>query len=681
MVLTRDLERELIAQDDAELVEELRAGGDDGDDGGGDADPRPTEADILALKDWLLEAWRPLHEGTTVNREKSRYTGLQGLRKLRYGLDETPEKLYNRLSNDVRVRTMQSHRLIFTVRSLLSRNPMNVRIPAASSKQSDIEAARKETRFWQEAEAAFERAGLFSPFQESDDGQCEAFGGFEIFLTEAYDDIEFEQGDDEEDRDYDTRIDGEIREAGFPIGIRALDPLSTLLDPTDDGEGLNTAIIVEKKRRRPYLERLRKRRSKLATEDDYADLAGQFGASGFDDSTSSPSAEVECIRYWDGTWYAELAEGRFAYGPVRHRLPGIPIIPAWGFVTSARDLGQKFQGVAYALQHVEPIANDVMTQRVDASLTYNRPQPVASAASDAPEPDDDQLVIDLAGPELKLLPRGYQLDDANRYFREAQMDPSIGLLLGLGASQAINPVVGGEAPGADTSGFSLNLMTSNAIGPYMVLIRNKQRMWGKSVDFMRKMIKKTIREKVAIPTEGRSDEGDTYVEYLILGPNDVTDVPARVRLDPLSDAERVARSKWYGQGRGEGLVPDRVVQEEGYGAENADDWNDEIVRDEARRRLRAWEVDQALRELIEEEQAKGSAPVIYGPNGEVLPAGGTGGSPGLLPPEPAPSTIGRDAAAASQAPRQSLPGNAGMAGMRPSQQGLQPGDVSPAGAR
>lgn len=670
VLLTRDLEEELREDGGDELVDEIRSDLDSARN----TDrmyPKPTEGDVNELRQWLEELYRPLHEGTGTFAAdgRTRYTGLRGLRDLRYGRDATPEKLKVRLNNDVRVRAMQIHRMIFNVRSLLGRNPMKVTVPAASASEAAQKRATQETRWANELQNAFERRALFSPIQESDDAQCEAFGGWEVYLTGSYDGIDFEQGDEEDEKDYEERVTTSMRSAGLPFGIRALDPLSTLIDPTDDGDGVNACIIVERKRARPFYRHLRAKYG-----DEVADrvTGGNYGEAGFD---TNGAGEVECLRYYDGRWYAYMVNGAFVDGPREHGFPGTPIFPAWGYVTSARNLGDKLQGVAYAQQFTEAVTNDTLTQQVDSQLTYNRPKPIASVSSpDVPPPTTTN--IDLSSPDLQVLDPGYQLDDAFKHFRATQLDPTIQLLISLGSQHAINPVVAGAAPGADTSGFALNLQTSNAIAPYTTLFRSKELAWGRVVDFCRRLVRDTIREPVMLPSMGKDDEGRKRVDWLELTPDEVTDIPCEVSLDPLSDLERVALAEYLKGGVLGQWVPEDLLMEMGYGSDDPDEWRIRIDRDAARRMLREWRVQQAFRELVEEEQLANAAPVqsgLVGPNGQPLPpSGGDMQAAGALPAEPQPSSLGRQA----MTPGGMNPASA-LAGQQPSSQPLMPGQGGP----
>lgn len=619
--------------------------------------PKPTVSDIRALRDWLQEFYRPLHEGHQLyaankNREGARYTGLTGLRKLRYGQDTTSEKLYRRLSNDVRVRSMQSHNLIFKVRSLLSRNPMQVSVPAESGSGPAIDRATKETRWANELQKAFARRGTFNPFQESDDAQCEAFGGWVFFLRDAWDTIDMEPGEGDEDesgkptKGYEERIGKEKRERGLPFGIRALDPLSTLIDPTEDGEGINAVIIVERKRARPLLEKLRSKGEDIAERV----KAGAFGGSGFD--PNSVDGEFETIQYFDPCWYAYIVEGT-EVEVTKHGLPGVPVFPAWGFITSARNMGDKFQGVSYALQMTEAIANDVLTQEVDSRLTYNRVKLIGEAEAGVNEPDEE--VLDIQGPDAKLLPPGYALKDAFAGFRSSAVDPAIQTMLGLGAQQSAPSVMSGQSPSGDASGYSLNLLTQNAIGPYSPLLDNKATAWGNLVDFIRKTVKYTLRESVPLPIAHTGENGETTVEWLELAPDDISDIPCIVSVDPTSDLEKIAISKWLLEGVNGGYVPPRILQEQGYGSKDASAWDEEIIRAQAKRMYGQSLVQLAYQELMQEIQATQEPPAVSGPDAQQM---AETDNPTGLPREARPSTVGAQ-------------GNAGTAGQMPAGQPTQ----------
>lgn len=633
--------------------------------------PKPGVLDVTLLRDYLEELYRPLHEGEKRSQGEGAYsyTGLRGLRDLRYGRDKTPLKLQQRLQNDLRIRSMASHRLITNIAALLGRNQMQVTIPAASGQSRARQRAQKEQRWCRQLETYLEDGKLFPPIQESDDAQCEAFGGWEIYLTDAYDDIDFDRLEGETDKEWEQRVDTEKREAGMPFGIRAIDPMSTFIEPDESApNGIGGVLIIEKKRRRPLRNRLAARYGEDKAQKILPPLPGDPGSSGgLGGTTGGEYGETETIRYYDPVWYGYMVDGKWVEEPTRHGLPGVPIIPAWGRVTSGRNFGDKFQGVAYHYAFTEPIANDIATQKADATLTYNRPKLVG--VGDANAPESTSPTLNLAGPELLMLPPGFTPVDIYKDFRQQQTDPILQLIMGFGEQNALAPVAQGVPPSADASGFALNLMSSNALGPFSPFFKNKANAWARLINFVRIMIRDTIGESVYMPVSGQSEEGSELVEWLELGPDDITDIPSRVTLDPLSDQERMAISKWLESGVLNGVIPKRILAMKGYGIEDWQEAQDEIWLEQASGFYDQLRMQQVQAELVAEAQPAGSP--IVGPDGQPLPPSqGDMQEVGAAPIDPRASTIGK------------VPGRGGgmgfaegNAGARPPQQGLQHGDL------
>lgn len=633
--------------------------------------PEPELGDILTTKDWLEARFADYHNGINGGENNGgRADGAVGVRTMRYGRDETPAKLKSRLSNDVRVRTMLSHQEMENVRAMLSRNPLRIRIPAAGGNQGAKDKSNQETRWANELAPALERRSTFPLMESQDDAQVEGLGGWEVFLTRAYDHIDFDQDEDESDEEYEERIEAELKEAGLPIGVRPLDNLSTRFDT--DEEGIYVATIVERKRYRPLYRKLKARMSSdkfkkagLPHPDDAASSSGGVSMV----SNGSLGDEVETIRYYDRLWYAYVVGGTIVEGPTLHGMPGVPIFPTFSHVTSSPILGEKLQGVTYGLAGLELVINDVLTQDADATLTYNRPRPIGVADDKARTPTN--TVLNLNQPGMPLLPAGYTIVDAYASFRQNnQGSPLASALLGFWQKNTLNQVATGQAPGGDVSGFAMNLMTQSSIGPYHPLFQSKAKSWGQVIDFIRIMIRDTIGEDVYLATEGTGSDANT-VEWLKLGPEDVTEVPAQVTLDPLSDAERVAVAQWLGEGVQKGWVPEEELLRRGYGSPDVEQWYDEIDLDTLRRELRARRIERLIAELDEEEQSQRAAQLV-GPDGQPIGAGSQ--AAGGTPAQPRPSTIGAANAAASRGGLSET-----IEGQRPARQGLRIGEGPPAG--
>ncbi len=633
--------------------------------------PKPDEGEILHLKEWLGQRFKNYHDGVVGELQSdTRAAGAVGIRTMRYGRDKTPDKLNQRMSNDLRVRTMLSHQEIESVRAMLSRNPLRIRIPASGGTQGAKDKSNLETRWANELAPALERRAVFPLMESQDDAQVEGLGGWEVFITSAYEDIDFSQHPDESDEEYDERIDDELRIAGLPFGVRPLDNLSTLFDT--DEQGIYVGMIIEKKRYRPLWRRLRGNLSQaeflrlsLPDPDHPATSSGALGAA----AAGFVGDEITTIRYYDRVWSAYLVGDKIVE-IAKHGLPGVPIFPTFSHVTSSPTLGDKLQGVTYGLAGLELAINDILTQATDAELTFNRPRPVAVGEGSAPLPDVD--VIDLTSPGMPVLPVGYSVTDAYKDFRQNQSSPMATALLGFWRSNTLNAVATGQAPGADVSGFAMNLMTQSSIGPYHPLFQSKAVSWGRLIDFVRVMVRDSIGESVYLATEGTGADANT-VEWLKLSPDDVTEVPAQVKLDPLSDAERVAVANWLGTGVEKGWVPEEELLRRGYGSPDVEQWYDEIDNDTFRRELRKQNVMDLIAEMQQRTELQQQAQLV-GPDGQT-PIGAGAQAAGGIPAEPRPATIG--ALNANNGRSGGL--DETIEGQRPARQGLRIGEGVPAG--
>lgn len=179
----------------------------------------------------------------------------------------------------------------------------------------------------------------------------------------------------------------------------------------------------------------------------------------------------------------------------------------------------------------------------------------------------------------------------------------------------------------------------NAIGPYSSLLTNKAVAWGNCVDFIRKTVKYTLKEAVPLPTVGTTDTGSQTAEWLELGPDDISDIPCIVTVDPTSDLEKIALAKHFGEGVAGGFVPPRILQEQAYGADDPAAWDEEIIRAQAKRMYGQQMAALAFQELMQEVQATQEPPMIYGPNGQPI---SSSDNPTGLPRQARPSTIGRE---------------------------------------
>jgi len=645
--------------------------------------PKPTEQYVQEMRAQLeaaFQTWRFGDSGNSDQGADEGPPGLQRIRQMRYHRDRMPQKWQRMLQVPYRVRSNLTANEIERTVALATRNPPKVRILPASREPEDGERAEKETRWAQELGPALERAygpiirQFFDTLFECGDAV------FEVYITDAFDDIDFDKDPDEEDDAFHERTDRELQRVAtsgrLPFGVRVPDMMTVLYDIDDDGE-VYVAMFVETKPYRVVHSTLTKRLSAEKLAELRLPRPGDRGWPGdgvFSGVTGSPSGTVETIRYYDRRWYGYMVGGKFVDGPVEHEMPAVPVIPAWGVTTASSQRHERLQGIVWGTVEQEQAINDTLTTSVDIGVTFSRPRPTietpVGGSLRSPTGRPSTLKLDGTG-AIELMP-GQQLKDAFGTFQSRIPPELMQTLLAVRQRSSLNPVAQGESPGADPSGFALNSMQAASQMRYEILLDNGARSYGKLVDFLRSMVRDgPIGERVFLGVQGA--RGDT-VEWLGLGPEETSEVPAVVSIDPLNDVNRLAIRESLMVGNQRGLVPRRVVQEMGYGADDPDAWDDELAEDFAFVNL----MQQAFMEAM---TIVSGQQVAVGPDGQPVPAETAGGEMDALRAAggaPAPvrgATIGREAAGGDQLTARNAARSRG--GQQPRNQGAPVGGNGP----
>lgn len=627
--------------------------------------PEPSLGDLLTMRDRIArhsQGWLRL-----VNR----------VRELRYHQDVLPEKWAQELSLDEehRFRTNLTDNEISRVVALMTRNRPKVYIPPAGTKTQAQKRSQKQTRWGQELIEALERQSVLPIWDRGDDSAVEtALGVYEFFLTDDFEEYadraETMKGLTGADR---AEAEAALRAYGLPFGIRALDPTTVYWEPSYGKRSCGRILIVEKKDYRQVFGELA---DKLTDEQWNEAQLPPIAALGMPDASvwnvryesgDDPAVyaavpddgQVEVIRYYDEHWIVEAVAGRIVQAEP-HGFPGVPVFLQFGKVTSSSFVGNMLRGVTFGMLEHETALNDILTLWEDNHFAYDRPFPAVETSengSPLTNADGTPQVIHLDDPHKPpQLGPGQKIVDAFGGFR-GQMDPQfITMLNSYFHMSGLNPIAQGESPGADTSGFALNTQQSAATALYVQLLKNKQRTMGEIIDFCRTVVRDVLGFGVTVASGG---EDGRPIEYVTLEPEDVDDVPTRVNIDPLSDAQRMAITQWAQVGNERGYISRRTVQRVGYGSviDDLDAEDDAIVKDGAKREL----IPVLVQAVVQRVVAKAFPELNAAP--PEVPPGATGaesGVPGMTPPQP--STIGREGARASQVSR-----GAGGGGQSPAQ--------------
>ena len=658
--------------------------------------PEPTADDILRLRerldgfyhDWIYGSGGrgPSAEAYDGARQDNFAVGVPGLlriRDMRYHRDQMPKKYRDQLKAPYRFRTNFTANEIDRTVALATRNPPRFEIPAAGRDPADRLRSLKETRWTNMLIPALERAAgepLVYPFADAlfEGG----IGIWEVFRTEAYDDIDFTQGADESDDVYLERTSEALAKSKLPFGVRVPDPLGVRLGLND--YGARCALVIETMQYRQIYHAQEQRYSAERLTEMRLPRPGDRGTPVvYPDGSTTTDGSVECIRYNDDRWYAYMVGGVFVDGPTEHGWPSIPVIPSWGSVTSSAHFAEKYMGIAWGTIEQEQAMNDLLTTKIDIGVTFARPKATIETPIQGQlrSPDNRPSTIDLRGIDgvPELMP-GQKVVDAFAGFEDHIPSELLSEIRSIRQTSSLNPVAAGESPGADPSGFVINSLQASTQMRYEVLLDNLGRSVGQLADFIRKGIKDgPISEAVSLTI--LADDG--VVENLSLAPEDVTDVPCVVTLDPMNDVNRLALRESLMAGNAAGFIPRRVVQEQGFGASDTKRWDDEIFEDKVGIMIMGLAAQRAL-EVVSgpppDSTVPGASSGLVGPNGQPIrskptvpgageqTAGAPSGDNGAAPHPPNPASVGPEAAATSHGVGQRN-ANRARGGMRPGNQG------------
>lgn len=595
--------------------------------------PEPDLSSLEALKDDLQTVFGRFHE--VVHSERTR----------RYEQDTLPEKWQKNLQDGRRFFTRLTHNELLRVVAQQCRNMPKVQIMSVGDTENGRNAAQKEQRWWQQ----WLRKTLQDLRWRWVDAQNETgMGIYEFYVTSAYDDLDLEQKEDEGDRDYNKRTEKLLVGAKSPFGLRLVDPLSFLFDMDEDG--ICAVMIVEEKPRG----RAKGKRSRMGEEPPPA--AGVPGRPQHQRTTQQDALRdtVETYRYYDQYWYAYVVDGKVEEC-APHGLPGIPVFVGSGMRTSSPNMAEGYQGICWGMGSMELAMNDLLTLAQDVQFTYSRPkwvieQPNMEGGIMRAE-DGQPKTLDLTQAGVPQLEPGQKLTNALNGFEPFLQHPVLQTIMQLWQRSGLNPVAQGESPGADTAGYTVNSLQGAAQSVYERNLDSEASVLEQVVDFGRQVVKDTIRERVyqAVPMAGRK-KGSEFLPY---GPDDVTEAPSVITIDPMSDVNRQAVRSSLMEGNERGFVPRRIVQMDGFGAQDPDEWDDELIIDKTKEKLLDRMVDSALARVDLADKAEEQAAMAGAPQ---VPPGMGGGQPGMpgMPADPMntgapqPPSVGAGMAAASQ---------------------------------
>ena len=629
--------------------------------------PKPTLSDIQSMYSMLL----PAH--SLYMKE------VADTRQLRYQQDEVPQKYKRRLQGSRRFYSRLSHNEIQRIVAMMTRNAPSIRVMQKGTGARAEARAKKQSRWCNQLLPTFERhAGIPGLQRRFCDAMCESGKGiFEFYMADksVYDDIDTDPqyvvdettGIDrlETPKEILARTEEQLQGA-FPFGLRTVDPLACLEDRDEDG--IFRALIIEMK---PYVQVYNKlmstgkaeslRLPRPGTEGWPLNQGSAYGTNADNFSTvmmgtgataSDARQQVLTMRYYDRRWYVYIVGGRIVDGPIEHKLPGVPVFIGPGMLNSSPNEHERYQGVTWGMRSLEMTLNDLLTVETDSAMALSRPKPVVETVFGGKGmsvgPGGKPVTLDLSGEAAPYLQPGQRVVDAFANFQPKIATHALEMVMKLWERSGLNPIAQGESPGSDPAGYTVNTLQGAAQNQYEVLLDNYARVIGDICDFVRLVVRDTLKEKMYLSVPMGSSKADG-VEWEGLAPEDVDEIPAVVEIDPLSDANRIAVRQSLEQANKEGFVPRHIVQSKGFAADDPEAWDDDIALDMAEEQLIGQAIQEAQQRIAMRLGQPQGGPGLVDQNGNPLPPsapgsagpGQPGAQSGAVPAPLQPPTVGK----------------------------------------
>lgn len=634
MAIAPALEQELLAGGDGDLVDELEQQAAPAKE----SIPKPTVGDIMSgyrQEHSRLNEWR-----RWAMRERERRTER----------DETPLHMIRDMKDGRRFYSKFTDNEINRVVALQTQNPPKAIVPSAGNTATARKNAQIETRWVNQILPTCERVAANPIRRRVVDCQNEiGRAAYELYMTDSYDDVDTERRPIEDPatgevrletaKEANDRLDGEIQSRRPPFGVRYVDGLSLYYRPDD--RGVRRAWIVEKK---PYDDIDADLRTRGKSLGDYG--VPDPGAEGWPEETPTPVPTCTTIRYYDRRWYAYIVDGVAVDGPREHMLScGVPVFPVLGMVTGNPDAQYAARGICWGMESIELGIDDLMTIALDNARTYRKPKFIIETpltGDIARDPATGKpIVLDLSNPNsVEQMVAGQKLVNVLQGWNPYEQQGLVGQLQQLWVRNGLNPVVQGESPGAATAGYTVNALQGGSTREYENNLENEATALAKLFDAARLVVRDTIGERTFLAAPMKED--NTGVEWLGLAPDQVTETPCIVEIDPTSEANRLAKRQSLMQGNKEGFIKRSRVQSEGFAIDDTDAEDDAIAIDLAVQQLAQLALQDAMstvRGMNQQQPQMGSG--LVDQHGNPLPPSGG-------PPPPQPPPVGAGLAAASQ---------------------------------
>ncbi|MFN0145094.1 MAG: hypothetical protein ACKVT1_01175, partial [Dehalococcoidia bacterium] len=618
--------------------------------------PKPAVADILSGLHTQRLDFTAFHDQ------------IREYRNDRYRRTEMPKRWRDELTIGDRehVHSRLGHNMIMRVAAMLTRNPPQFHLePTGDSEEAEERAKRQErwaNNLWPALEQREPKRRRVIDNQVGD-----GLGIVEIYRTGAYSKLDLKRSESESAAQYLRRTETAYRSAGHPYNIRVIDPLSFFWE--QDGDEICRAWVEQEVARATIEPRLRRQLGEPQFQEWKARAyLAKEGMAKYDTGRDRPADTVSVIRYVDKGWSALLVDGAFVTEPEPNAIGVVPFVLYEGMSTGSPNRSERFQGVFWGMAELERAVDWLATLELDNGFVLSRPKLVIYRENDTTGGVDRTLLgtkaqpngepIDFKGGNVPTLGPGERIVNVTEQFKAHDTRGLRAELMQLIQISGLNPIAQGESPGSDPAGYAINALQSAAQSMYEILSDNGARGDALVFTILRLLIRDELKQPWGL-SSSRGSSRASRAEWLTLGPDDVDDSPPTVKIDPLSDVNRIAVQQALRQGNQEGYISRWRVQQDGYGVQDPDAEDEEIAQDNMKAKLLTLAIDEAMTQVLALGQQAAPGPGLVDQFGQPMPS--SQGAPvanGGAPAPVQPPTVGGAASGASSAPFQPGPGPA-----------------------
>lgn len=316
-----------------------------------------------------------------------------------------------------------------------------------------------------------------------------------------------EQGDYTEDADpYLKRVGKHVRQSAFPFGWKDIDPLFYYFWDSYNGE--REVVLIEQVPLAPTARALGVRRN--SSEKKWERYTpGQAVA----ESSQFSSETIELIQHWrkDSVTYTLDREPAKV---VKHNWGRLSFFDMAALATHERAPERAYLPVAFAFSELIPFLDRLLTMLANSLYLHAFPRGVLKLSQERldqmrsllPQAEQDRIarfasnLSDISS--LLTLYPGEDFAFATPPGVNADLKAMIQLVMGMIDTAGIGPVMRGESPGSDASGYLANQLMTAARLAYDPITDNARFLLHDGAEFMLYGVDKLARHPVAVWGEG-----------------------------------------------------------------------------------------------------------------------------------------------------------------------------------